>query len=70
MQQSGVVDKKEWLTALDERTREWHTEANGQVVGINEKFIVAGEELDCPGDPAASPENIINCRCTLIANFD
>lgn len=70
MQQSGVVDNKEWLTALDERTREWHAEANGQVVKIDGSFVVDGEELDCPGDPAASPENIINCRCTLIANFD
>jgi HK97 family phage portal protein len=70
MQQSGVVDNKEWLTALDERTREWHAEANGQVVKIDGNFVVDGEELDCPGDPAASPENIINCRCTLIANFD
>lgn len=70
MNQSGVVDKKEWLTALDEVTREWHIEANGQVVGINEKFIVDGEELDCAGDMAGSPENVINCRCTLIANFD
>lgn len=70
MEQSGVVDNKEWLTALDERTRQWHAEANGQVATIDGKFIVDGEEMDCPGDSAASPENIINCRCTLIANFD
>ncbi|WAG75196.1 phage portal protein [Clostridium estertheticum] len=66
--QSGVVDKKQWLTALDERTRPAHTEADGQGVGLDEKFIVDGEEMDCPGDGSA--ENVINCRCTLIAKFD
>lgn len=68
--QSGVVDKKQWLTALDERTRPWHSEADGQIVGVDEKFIIDGEEMDCPGDGGASPENVVNCRCTLIANFD
>lgn len=68
--QSGVVGKKQWLTAIDGREREWHAEADGQTVGINEKFIVGGEELDCPGDPAGSAENIACCRCTLIPNFD
>jgi HK97 family phage portal protein len=68
--QSGVVEKKQWLTAIDERTREWHIEADGQTVGIDEKFIVDGEELDCPGDAGGSPENVVNCRCTIVPSFD
>jgi len=28
--QSGVVQEKEWLAALDERTRDTHIEANGR----------------------------------------
>ena len=56
---------KVWVTALDEKTRPWHAEADGQTVGIDEPFIVMGEELDFPGDPKASPENTINCRCTM-----
>jgi hypothetical protein len=28
---------------------------------------VGGEELDYPGDPAGSPENIIQCRCSQTA---
>jgi len=62
--QAGVR-KKEWVTALDERTREWHAEADGQIVGIDEPFIVGGEQLMYPGDPNGSPENTINCRCTV-----
>jgi HK97 family phage portal protein len=68
--QSGVVEKKEWLTAIDGRERSWHAQADGQIVGIDEKFIVGGEEMDCPGDGGASSGNVVNCRCTIIPNFD
>lgn len=70
MKESGVVEKKEWLAALDERTREWHAEADGQVTEIDGAFVVDGEDLDCPGDPSGSPENTINCRCTVLPNFN
>jgi len=65
MRQAGIKTKT-WLTAIDERTREAHIIADGQQVGIDEKFKVGGEELEFPGDPNGSPENIINCRCTII----
>lgn len=68
--QSGVVDKKEWLTAIDGREREWHATADGQTVEVDEKFIVGGEELECPGSMGGSAENVCNCRCTIIPNFD
>lgn len=55
-----------WVAILDERTRDWHAEADGQEVGVNEPFIVNGEELDYPGDPNGSDDNIINCRCASI----
>ena len=64
--QTGLVQKKEWIAADDERTREWHAAADGQTVGLDEPFIVEGEALDFPGDPNGSPENIINCRCTVV----
>lgn len=60
------VEKKEWLSTMDDRTRPEHAEVNGQVVGINEPFIVGGEELMFPGDPSASPELTISCRCTVL----
>jgi len=64
--QTGIVKKKRWSAALDERTRTPHRNANGQIVGIDEQFSVDGEGLDYPGDFAGSPGNIINCRCTMI----
>ena len=68
--QSGGATSKEWLTAGDERVRPTHQDAEGQVVGITSKFMVGGEQLDHPGDPMGSPEEIINCRCVLLPAFD
>jgi HK97 family phage portal protein len=62
---SDVAAGKEWIATLDERTRPDHADADGQVVGPDEPFDVGGEQLDYPGDPNGSPENVCNCRCTL-----
>lgn len=44
---------KEWIAAMDERTRPAHAEANmKKPVAYNEKFVVGGEMLNHPGDPA------------------
>lgn len=57
---------KQWIAQLDETTREWHLEADGTFIPIDEKFKVGGEEMRFPHDPTASPENLVNCRCTCI----
>lgn len=64
--QSGVVEQKEWLATLDGRTRDAHSAVNGEQVDVDEMFEVDGEELEYPGDPNGSAENIINCRCTIV----
>jgi len=69
-EQAGVT-QKEWLGTDDGRGRESHVHsfpegADGQKVGTKDKFLVDGEYLDYPGDPAGSPHNIINCRCTML----
>jgi HK97 family phage portal protein len=64
MNQAGM-EKKEWITAIDERTRDAHKKADGQAVKVDEPFEVGGEELMFPGDRRGSGENVINCRCTL-----
>jgi HK97 family phage portal protein len=66
MRISNVVQKKEWRTYLDNRTRDAHRNANGQTVQVNMPFTVDGENLDRPGDPKGSAANIINCRCTSL----
>jgi len=58
------VKKHEWLATNDDRTRDDHAEADGQVRDIDEPFDVGGEKLMYPGDPAGSAEETISCRCT------
>ena len=63
----GIEMEREWVSALDARTRPEHADADGQVVGVDEPFIVGGEKLMFPGDRSGSGWNIYNCRCTQIA---
>lgn len=63
---TGLELKKQWLSAEDDRTREAHAIADGQVVGMEESFTVDGEQLRFPGDPFGSASNVINCRCTTL----
>lgn len=57
---------KTWIAVEDDRTRETHTEADGQQVGKDDYFDVGDDRLLYPGDPDGSAEEIINCRCTVI----
>jgi uncharacterized protein with gpF-like domain len=63
--ETGLQLRKEWVSAEDERTRESHVEANGQIVGMEEPFIIGGAALMFPGDPSGPPEETINCRCAV-----
>ena len=59
---------KEWRAVLDERTRNTHFVADGQVRLLTVPFDVGGQKLMFPGDTSlgASVGNIINCRCVSI----
>lgn len=56
---------KEWHSILDGREREWHHDADGDIVPIDEPFEVGGELLMYPLDTSlgATADNIANCRC-------
>lgn len=64
--QSGVVVEQSWLSARDGRVRETHREADGQVIELNEKFVVGGSSLRMPRDPSGPAEEILQCRCTTL----
>ncbi len=64
--QSGVVDQKEWVAELDDRTRDTHRDAHGQQVGLDEDFQVGDATGPGPGLMDLAEESI-NCRCTLVA---
>ncbi len=61
--ESEGVSKKQWLTAGDEAVRESHRRIDKQTVRVSERFT---NGLRFPGDMEGEPEEIINCRCTLI----
>jgi len=61
----GVPMIKGWLSAFAGESRPEHMDADGQKVDLEEPFIVGGEELQYPGDPAGSAANTINCLCSL-----
>lgn len=63
--QSGVVETKEWLTALDDRVRQTHQDAHGQIVRLNDNFEVGGAIGPGPGMMNSAKEDI-NCRCVLL----
>ena len=58
--------QKEWIAIQDARTRTTHSIASGQRIPLDQKFVVGGERLKYPGDPAGSPGETINCRCSVI----
>ena len=65
MQEAGI-EYKQWLTSGNANVRATHAAANEQIVPVDEYFDVGGEQLAHPGDPAGSPENVINCHCVSI----
>lgn len=58
--------EEQWLATLDSRVRPAHAAADGQRVPLGTPFIVGGEPLMQPGDPAGSAENTIQCRCSTL----
>ncbi len=65
----GIVMKKMWLSTHDGRTRPEHNELDGVEEEVDEPFINGFGEIMYPGDPDAEPENVYNCRCTLVSDI-
>lgn len=63
MQELGAR-KRVWM-AVFRNTRPSHAQADGQIVGINDKFIVGGYECDHPNDDALPAHECVNCQCSV-----
>lgn len=55
--------RKVWKTNIDGRERASHAAANGQQVGIDERFVVGSASLLYPNDYSGPASEIIQCRC-------
>lgn len=61
----GIKMSKTWIATHDKRTRHSHRLLDGETVdNINEEF---SNGCLFPGDPDGDPEEIYNCRCSLIS---
>ncbi len=55
---------KIWMTSKDEKVRETHQELDGQTIESNQIF---DNGLEYPRDVNGKPEEVINCRCDVMA---
>lgn len=71
---AGIPLEKEWMSTLDERTRESHREIDGTRVANGEPFILINHdgttcEMMYPADPNGDAEQVYNCRCRIVARI-
>lgn len=66
MDKMGIVLKKIWMATHDERTRESHQKMDGEEVEYDKEF---SNGLMFPGDPNGAPEEVYNCRCTMVTDI-
>lgn len=59
----GIDVEKQWLAALDSRTRGSHRHLDGETVELDAEF---SNGLKYPGDPDGPASEVYNCRCTLV----
>lgn len=59
----GIEVMKTWVATLDSRTRHTHRMIDGETVDVDEPF---SNGLMFPADPDGDPEEVYNCRCTLV----
>jgi len=73
-EQSGVVEAKEWLTALDERNCQWCARLNGKKIKLGDNYFdkgdsyvgADGDKIDLDYENIQAPPLHPNCRCSLI----
>lgn len=63
----GIILKRRWVVAHDDRLRDWHAELDGVEVDVDEPFENSVGKIMYPGDPNADPSNVYNCRCAIRA---
>ena len=63
----GIKLRREWIAAIDSRTRHAHRLLDGQLADTDKPFKSELGNIMDPGDPKADPANVYNCRCTVAA---
>ena len=69
-EKKGIKVHKEWMATLDEHTRWQHADLDGQKQPMDKPFKIGGYTIMYPGDSAAHPSMVYNCRCTMVGDLD
>lgn len=69
IQESSAIGER-WVVTSDDRARDSHMAADGQIIPAGGTFLVGGDRLRHPGDPQGSIEEIAMCRCTIQPVFE
>lgn len=67
---SLAVPFKRWVATIDDKTRITHLDAHWQIQSIFDPFVVGGHLFMYPGDPNAPAKEAVNCRCTLLPEWN
>lgn len=62
----GIQMQKTWIATLDSRTRDSHRWLDGTTIDVDEVF---SNGCEYPGDPDGPPEEVWNCRCSMISQI-
>lgn len=68
LKSKGIELAEKWLATLDHVTRHSHRDLHGEYK--DPKTGVFSNGLEYPGDPFGAPEEVYNCRCTMIAEVE
>ena len=69
---TGLLMRKEWLSASDKRVRPDHAEVNGSNIGFEDYFTVGGTKMLLPGAKVqenglpSEAKEVCNCRCVCL----
>ncbi len=59
----GADVVKQWDATLDGRTRESHSQVDGEIRELDKPF---SNGLKYPGDPSGGAAEVVNCRCAIL----
>lgn len=65
-EEKGIEMQQEWVATLDDRTRHSHRMMHGERIDVGGTF---SNGCRYPGDPSGDPEEVYNCRCTMVAQI-
>ena len=67
----GINVVKQWMATLDGRTRDSHRHMDGETLKVGDKWHPMKFSNGCrfPGDPDGPPQEVYNCRCTLVGDL-